>query len=202
MMLTTHVLAGLALALPVVVIAPEFAVVAPVAGAVGGALPDADMYAGHRRTLHFPVWYSIVSGPALVLALVVPTTATVALALVLVGAAVHCVMDVFGGGLELRPWEGRSDRAVYDHYHDRWIPPRQLIGYDGSPKDLALAAALAVPSLVVLEAPFHALVLALLGISTIYVLLRRRLAALAPVLVARLPVSLRRYVPERYVEDD
>src|SRR6056297_1279468 len=148
MMLPTHALGGMALGLVVGAVVPEFAGVALVAGLFGGILPDLDMYAGHRQTLHFPVYYSVLALGALVLALLVPSLATIGSAVFLLGAATHSLADVFGGGLELRPWEATSDRAVYDHYRSQWIAPRRWVGYDGSPGDLVLSMALAGPLLV------------------------------------------------------
>lgn len=200
MMLTTHVLAGIALALPVVVFAPEFGPVALLAGAVGGAFPDFDMYWGHRRTLHFPVYYPIAAVPAALLATIAPSVVAVGIAVALAAAALHCVMDVYGGGLELRPWEERSKRGVYDHYHGRWITPRRLLRYDGSPEDLLLAGAFAVPTLLLVDGALPVVAL-LLGISAVYVGLRKQLASLAPDVFALTPEPLRGYVPERYQKD-
>jgi hypothetical protein len=123
---------------------------------------------------------------------------TVAAAFVLVGAAIHCRMDIYGGGLELRPWEATSDRAVYDHVSGRWIPPRRLVAYDGSKGDLGIALVFAAPLLALVEGPFVALVAGAVAVGTAYVLLRRRLAALAPVVFGRVPSPLSQYVPVRY----
>jgi membrane-bound metal-dependent hydrolase YbcI (DUF457 family) len=200
MMLSTHVLAGLALALPVVAVAPELAPAALVAGALGGAVPDFDMYAGHRQTLHFPVYYSMLAVPAAAVALFVPTALTVALAVGVAAAAAHCLMDVFGGGLELRPWEGRSTRAVYDHYNGRWLAPRRLIRYDGAPEDLVLASGFALLSITWLDGPAIPLVAALLSISLVYVLLRKWLADLAPTVFSKVPGPVEEHVPKRYLQ--
>ena len=151
MMLPTHVLVGLALALPVAVAVPEHADIALTAGLLGGLIPDLDMYIGHRKTLHYPVYYSALAAVAAPVAALVPTTATIAAAMGLLGAAAHSVMDVFGGGLELRPWEATSSRAVYNHHHDRWLAPRRWIRYDGAPEDLVLSVVVAVPLLFALE---------------------------------------------------
>ena len=203
MMATTHALAGLALAALTLFVAPEYAPVAALAGVVGGVFPDLDLYAGHRRTLHFPVYFSAVALATVGVALVATGTVTVALAVFLAAAALHSVMDAFGGGLELRPWLGTSERAVYDHFHRRWIPPRRWVRYDGAPEDLALAAAFAVPSFVLFEGieavrPFIVLVLAL---SAGYVLLRKWIVDFAERLVATTPTRVLRYIPERFVED-
>ncbi|MDG5760292.1 metal-dependent hydrolase [Natronococcus sp. A-GB1] len=200
-MLPTHALGGMALALPLLVVAPEFAPLALGAGLVGGIFPDLDMYAGHRKTLHFPVYYSVLAVLAIGVAVLVPTGATVAVAVFLLAAALHCVTDVLGSGLELRPWEGTSDRAVYDHYRRTWIPPRYLVRYDGSPTDLMLSVTLALPLLYTLEGEFRWVVLGIVVVGAAYTALRRRLADLATVVARRIPTGIRPYVPKRYLED-
>ncbi|WP_186336612.1 metal-dependent hydrolase [Natrarchaeobaculum sulfurireducens] len=201
MMLPTHALGGMVLALPLVAVAPELAPVGLVAGLLGGIVPDLDMYAGHRKTLHFPVYYSALAVPASVVAVIAPSTATVAVALFFLGAALHCLTDVFGSGLELRPWEGTSERAVYDHYRGTWIAPRRAVAYDGSPGDLLLSITLAVPLVLALEGVLQWLVIAALAVGIVYTALRRVLADLATVVVGVLPASAYPYVPERYLED-
>jgi hypothetical protein len=186
------------LALPVVVIAPELAGVALLAGLAGGVLPDLDMYVGHRKTLHYPVYYSLAAVAAVVVAAVVWTAATVVVALVALGAAAHSVSDVFGGGLELRPWEATSRRAVYNHHGGRWISPRRWVRYDGAPEDLVLSVALATPLFLVVSGQFRWLVLGAVCVAGVYTAVRRVLPTLAQELVATLPGEFRTYVPPRY----
>ncbi|NGM70544.1 metal-dependent hydrolase [Natronolimnobius sp. AArcel1] len=201
MMLPTHALGGMVLALPLFAVAPEYASVALVAGLVGGIFPDLDLYVGHRKTLHYPVYYSAFAVVAAVIALFVPTIATVSVTVFLLGAAVHCLSDILGSGLELRPWEGTSERAVYDHYRDTWIAPRQLITYDGSPADLCLSGVLAIPLLYALDGFFQWIVIGAIAVAVVYTALRRLLADLAAVVFGVLPKTVRPYVPERYLED-
>lgn len=198
MMLPTHALVGMALALPVALAAPELAPAALFGGFFGGVLPDLDMYAGHRRTLHYPTLYPVAAVPTALLALVWSTPIAVGVAAVLVGAAVHSRMDIYGGGLELRPWEGTSDRAVYDHVRGRWRRPRRLVAYDGSKGDLAISAGVAVPMFFLLDAPFTFVAVTTVAVGLVYVLLRRRLAALAPLVFGRVPDGFTAYVPHRY----
>jgi len=194
-MLPTHVLAGLFLALPVASVAPELAPAAFAGAAVGSVLPDLDVYGGHRRALHYPVYYPVAALPAVLLALAVPTSATVGLALLLVTAALHCRMDEIGGSLELRPWAERSDRGVYDHYNDEWRPPRRWIRYDGSPGDLAASGLLAVPLLVLTGGPVRWLVTAALMVAITYAVLRKRVADLAEWVLAVAPGDVTRVLP-------
>lgn len=206
-MLPTHALGGMTLALSVAFLAPEFAGVALVAGFAGGIFPDVDMYTGHRKSLHFPVYYSVLTLPALAVATLSPSMTTVGIAFFLVAAAVHSVSDILGGGLELRPWEATSDRAVYDHYRKQWIAPQRWIRYDGSPGDLLVSLALAAPLLVTLDGPFRQLVIASLAVAAVYTAGRRLLATLAgtlvrDVLTPRLPDTLLTHVPVRYQEPD
>ncbi|PHQ37974.1 hypothetical protein DJ69_14395 [Halorubrum persicum] len=202
MMLPTHVLGGMLLAAPLVRVAPELAPIGFVAGFLGGLFPDLDMYVGHRKTLHFPVYYSLLAAIALVAALAVPSAATVAAALFLLGAALHSVADMYGGGLELRPWEGNSDRAVYNHYHGAWIPPRRLVRYDGAVEDLALSVGLALPLLYLLDTPLRRVVLGTLLVAAVYTVTRRYLAELAARITPYAPATLLPYLPDRYHDDD
>jgi hypothetical protein len=200
MMATTHALAGLLLGAGVAAVAPEFATLAMVAGFAGGLFPDLDLYVAHRKTLHFPVYFPAAAGLAAGVAALVPTAATVGAAVFLAGAALHAASDLLGGGLELRPWEGESDRAVYSHYHGRWLAPRRLVPYDGAPADLALAGLLGLPALAVgAGTVVDPLVTAALVVSVAYTLVRKRLADLADTLAGFVPRQAASFVPERYL---
>ncbi|WP_199174692.1 metal-dependent hydrolase [Halegenticoccus soli] len=201
MMATTHALAGVVLAVFALFFAPDAGPLPVVAAALGGLFPDFDLYAGHRKTLHFPVYYAAAAAPAIALAAVVPTTATLSFALFLAAAALHSAMDALGGGLELKPWEGTSDRAVYDHFRGRWVAPRRWVRYDGAPEDLALAGLFALPALVVFDGPVEAGVYAALAVSAVYALLRKPLVAAAEWLVEALPAPVLGYIPERFLDD-
>ncbi|SEL16537.1 metal-dependent hydrolase [Haloferax larsenii] len=201
MMATTHALAGVALGTAVWALVPEAGIIPVLAAALGGLFPDFDLYAGHRKTLHFPVYFSALAVPALAVAAVNPTTTSLAVALFLAAAAVHSASDVLGGGLELKPWLGTSDRAVYDHWNGRWLKPKRLIRYDGSPEDLALTLVLAIPPVVVFDGIVELLVIAAVAISGVYVLLRKPMVVAAERLVAAMPDHLLDHVPERFVRD-
>lgn len=204
MMLPTHALVGLAIALPVSFAVPESAGLFLLSGLFGGVFPDFDLYVGHRKTLHFPVYYSVLGLLLLPVAVFVQTGWLIAVTIALVAAAVHSIMDIFGGGLELRPWEAKSERAVYNHFQDRWIAPRRWVRYDGAPEDLLLSLSVAGPLLFVVDGRFRWIVVGALIVSVSYVLLRRPLATIAETLVEevlkrKLPDSLLAYLPARYL---
>jgi len=201
MMATTHAMVGLALATVLLFVAPQFLPVAIAAAIAGGIFPDLDLYLEHRKTFHFPVYYSVAAALALSVAALAPSTLTVGLAFFLLAAAVHSLMDIFGGGLELKPWEGRSERAVYDHYHARWIRPRRWVRYDGAPGDLALATVFGGPVMLLHQGAPQEFVAVALGVSLVYTLLRKRLVVIAEWLVAQLPAHVVEHVPERFLED-
>jgi hypothetical protein len=169
-----------------------------VVGYVAGVVPDLDAYAEHRRTLHFPVYFSLCAIPALALAVVSPSVLTVSLATALVALAAHAVMDAGGGGLSLRPWVEQPDRAVYSHYHGRWVSPRRFVAYDGAPSDFALALGAGLPLLAVTAGSFRGLVAATLVLSLAYVLLRKRLVEIVTVAIRLTPRRLHVLIPRRF----
>lgn len=201
MMATTHALVGLAIAAGAATVVPAITAPAILAAAVGGVFPDLDLYAGHRRTLHYPVYFGVIAVPAVLVALLAGSTVAWAIALFLVGAAVHSIMDAAGGGLELRPWRGTSDRAVFSHYHGRWIAPRRWVRYDGAPEDLALGTVAALPGLLTFEGSLWTILLALVVLSAGYTLVRKPMVRAAEWLFDRVPVGLRERLPDRFLED-
>lgn len=178
MMITTHTAVGVALGAVLLPIRPEFAVVAAAAGFLGSIFPDFDVLFEHRKTFHFPVYYWIAAFPALLLAVVFPSTMTIAILFFLVSAGIHSVMDVFGGPREFRPWEYTSNQAVYLHSRGRWVAPRRGIRYDGAPEDLLVAIVASVPGLLLFEGRFRKLILVGLLVSGLYTLFRKQIPEL------------------------
>lgn len=175
MMAPTHVTAGPVLALPVLILAPELAVVAALSAAIGGLVPDLDVLVGeHRKTLHHPVGYWVPAIPAVLLASISPSVTTVAAAFLLVGAAVHSVLDWFGGDDGLEAWKQVSDRGVYLHQGQRWLRPKRWVRYDGSPEDVAFAFILAIPGLFLYTGVVRLVVGATLVVAVSYGLVRKR----------------------------
>ncbi|MFB6305139.1 MAG: metal-dependent hydrolase [Haloferacaceae archaeon] len=176
MMVTTHVATGVALAAPVAYAAPELAPAAVLGGAVGGAFPDLDLLVGHhRRTLHFPDYYWAPAAVGAAAALLSPSFATVALALAFLSAAVHSVVDWFGAGNELRPWERTSNEAVYLRSQGRWLAPRYWIRYDGSPEDLLLTVGLSLPGFFLFGPTVRRFTVAMVALAAAYTAVRKHL---------------------------
>lgn len=198
MMLPTHALVGMLIALPVAMAVPEASGIVLGAGLLGGMFPDLDMYAGHRKTLHFPVYYSVLAAGAAVFAVAASATVAEAIVMFLFAAAVHSVSDILGGGLELHPWEATSERAVYDHHRDRWLRPRRVVGYDGSPGDLLLSAGVALPLWLAVDGQFRWVIVGALVVGSVYTGVRRLLPAIAIHLASILPERLVGYLPRRY----
>lgn len=184
MMTVTHAFVGALLGLGAAALAPEIATPAILAGFVGGALPDADLVATHRRTTHFPVYAPFVAVPVVGAAVVTGSPPLVLAAVFALAAAVHCVTDVVGGGVEARPWEATSDQGVYDHYRGRWIRPRRWVRYSGAPEDFALALVAAVPTLAVTSGRLRDALVIVLAVSAVFTLFRRRLGAITERLLA------------------
>ncbi|WP_435344551.1 metal-dependent hydrolase [Haloarchaeobius sp. HRN-SO-5] len=180
MMATTHAFVGLAIAAAVSLVAPEYGTVAAAAAMAGGVFPDLDLAAIHRKTLHFPVYYSLLAVPAVAAAVLSPSMPTVGVALFLVSAAVHSLSDALGGGLELRPWEATSDQAVYLHPKRRWVRPRRYVRYDGAPEDFVVGAAFAAPGLLVFDGWVQQAAIGGLLVSLGYTVVRKRLPELTP----------------------
>lgn len=173
MMIFTHVLVGILVGAAVSVPSGAPVGLLVLAGAVGGALPDGDMLFVHRKTLHYPVLYSVLAVLAGVGALAMQMPVLAVLAVGIGAAAIHCLMDVLGGGKEMRPWLELDDRAVYDHVRGQWLHPRRLF-YDGSKPDLAISLSAAGASWWLLPSSFDAALTGLFLVSVAYVLVRRR----------------------------
>ncbi len=194
----THMLAGLVIALPFLGVFPDQAVTLFFVGALGGIFPDFDLYSGHRKTLHYPVYYGI---PVVFLGVTgfVTMAPLVIFGFIFMSAAwLHSMMDILGSGLELRPWEGTSNKAVFNHYRKRWVAPRRLVAYDGSAADLFLASALGFPLLIGFSSPVDAYVGILLIIGIGYSVCRKQLAGMAEWIVRHLPSRIHSFIPPRY----
>jgi hypothetical protein len=185
MMGTTHALIGMLLGSTVQFYRPELLAVIGLAGFVGGIFPDLDMPFEHRKTLHFPVYYSGLTVLAAVYAVIEPGLFTLSAFYFVLAAAVHSVSDVFGGGLEKRPWEGTSDRAVYDHFNRRWWNPRRWIPYDGSPEDLFLTALTGILCYLAFRPELTMLITGTIAVSAVYTAVRKKIVSVGETVLER-----------------
>lgn len=185
MMLPTHALVGLAVATPIALAVPELATPLLAGTLVGSVLPDLDVVASHRRTLHYPTGYAIASVPAVGAAFAATTPGTVAVAGGIVAAAFHCRMDRYGGSHEFRPWERKSDHAVYNHIRGRWLRAKRWTRYDGAPEDLLVASVAGSVMLVAPVGAFRTVAAALLGVAVVYTAFRRRLPDVVALIAGR-----------------
>lgn len=199
-MATTHALVGMAAGAMLAGLVPDHAPAIMLSGFLAGVVPDLDVYADHRRTLHAPVYGPAVAVVALGVAVLFPSVWTVALAATTVAIALHGIMDIGDGGLSLEPWAEDPDRAVYSRYHGRWFEPRGYVRYDGAPEDLLVALAVGGPLFGLTTGPLQSLVAGTLLCSAVYVLLRKRLVAFATICIGLVPESLLGIVPKRFEE--
>lgn len=175
-MATTHAAMGVLLATPLFRVAPEFAVPAAFGAMAGGVFPDFDLSVlEHRKTLHYPEHYWPLAAAAFGIAVGVPSALTVGAAFFLLSAAVHSVTDALGGGLGARPWANDDQRGVYSHTRCRWIRPRRWIRYDGAPEDLLAVVVLSIPALALYDGLVRLLTVAMLAVSVVYTVVRKRL---------------------------
>jgi len=96
-----------------------------------------------------------------------------------VAFSLHPLMDVLCGGVEVRPWEAKSEEAVYDHFRRRWLRPRRLVRYAGAPEDFLVALGVGLPALAVTTGSLQRGLVAVLVVSGLFVTIRRRLAPLS-----------------------
>jgi hypothetical protein len=179
MMTTTHALFGASLGAATAVVAPALTPAAVVVGFLGGALPDADLLGTHRRSTHFPVYGTAIAVPFVGVAALAGTGWATLLAVFVAAAASHSLMDAFGGGVELRPWEATSEQGVYNHAGGYWVRPRRWVRYAGAPEDFALAAGVALPAIAVTTGRLRAGLLAVVVVSGLFASVRRRLTGVS-----------------------
>lgn len=180
MMAPTHAALGLALAVPVALLAPELAPVVVVAAVAGSLFPDADMVVGeHRRTLHAAEGYVALAALSTAVAVVAPAPFAVAAATFFAAAALHPLSDLAGGSSEARPWEAATDRGVYIRSRGGWVAPKRWVRYDGAPEDLALAVVLLVPGFAVFGPGVRAFAVGTLVVGVGYALCRKRIPQLS-----------------------
>lgn len=177
---STHILFGMIIAYLYSYIQPELLFPLTLAAILGSIIPDLDMPFDHRKTLHYPVYYSIGAILSVPIFIFSASLITGVVSMLFLSMALHCLVDVLGCGLEPRPWEANNDQAVYFHYPGFWAKPRRWIKYDGSPGDHIITLSLAIVLMNLYTYPFKQFVAAVLVSGTLYTFSRRILKDLAP----------------------
>ena len=205
MMALTHGFMSLALAtivLPVVSdqVAPPLVLAAAV---VGGLLPDLDVLASHRRTLHYPVVFPVLTLGSLAAFLSTGSPGLLLLGVLLGAAGLHSLSDVLGGSAERAPWNPVTEFGVYNHVLGRWHRPRRFVRYSGAPEDFLLGGGFAIVA-IVSPGTTPVVDFALVGVVAIaggYTLARKRLEAITTSVDEVIPPWLRAVVPSLEVEE-
>ncbi|WP_229504752.1 metal-dependent hydrolase [Natrinema versiforme] len=164
---------------------------------VGGVAPDADLLASHRKTLHYPVGFSALSGVSLGAFLLTSSPGLLVLTVAVGGAALHSVSDVLGGSAEREPWNPVTENGVYNHALGRWHRPRRYVRYSGAPEDFLVCLAFAAVAISAGATPAAAdtALVGLVAFAGLYSLCRKRLAAIGATLDRLIPRRLRAVVP-------
>lgn len=205
MMGFTHLFMSLSLATLVVPVVSEY--VAPpavfVTALVGGLSPDLDLVARHRRTLHYPVIFPLLTFVSLALFLTTGTAIALLCALLFGTAALHVLSDILGGSAERAPWDPVTEFGVYNHVLGRWHRPKRVVQYSGSPGDFLLGAGFATVAYLspATTVAMDGAIVSLVVVAGGYSLGRKRLSSLASSLEGRLPPSTRRLIPVLRIEE-
>ncbi|RLM96327.1 metal-dependent hydrolase [Haloarcula sp. Atlit-7R] len=191
MMATTHAFTTVAVAALATPALSEYAAPPLVLAAAfaGGLAPDFDVLASHRKTLHFPVYFSVLAAVVLGGGLAAGSPPVVLAGVAVAASAVHSLSDVFAGSPEAEPWNPTTDIAVYNHFLGRWHRPRRYVRYSGAPEDFLLAAACGAVAVLSPATGVWAdsALLALLAVTGLYTAARKHLAAITATARSRLP---------------
>mgnify|MGYP006265906321 CR=1 FL=1 len=200
MMLPTHIIVGMFLSLSVLYIEPNYINSVILVSIFGSLIPDLDMYYGHRKTLHYPVFCSIATLLSFCILIFITNIYSISLFFFFMTLSIHPLLDILSSGLEIRPWENTSKKAVYNHYSKQWIAPLHIIPYDGSKEDLSVLLILSIPLMVYLGQPFYSLIIVLNIIGILYTLSRKILPEFIKPVIKIVPDNYRKYIPDRYQE--
>ncbi|ELZ19794.1 hypothetical protein C477_07443 [Haloterrigena salina JCM 13891] len=204
MMALTHGFMALAAAVFLLPAIGEYAGPAMLAAAfLGGLAPDADLVARHRKTLHFPVWFSVATLALSMLAVLTGSGALLVLTIAVGAAALHSLSDVLGGSAEREPWNPTTENGVYNHVLGRWHRPRRYVRYSGAPEDFLVCLAFAAVAINSgLTGPAVDRVLfGLVAFAGGYSLCRKRFATIGAVASGLVPMRLRAVLPAVSVEE-
>lgn len=129
----------------------------------GSIFPDLDVLLEQGKTFHYPKIATGASAVFLVILFALNVPIIAALGLFLLGVGIHSLTDILGGGIELRQWERKDNRGVYDHINERFIECRRLY-YDGSLEDIGITVIIAMILLILNPYQLPLLVFAVLSV--------------------------------------
>ncbi len=173
MMYTTHILIGMLIGSSAKFWAPEFVFYAVIGGIFGALIPDLDIKLVHRKTLHMPVYYSILAVLVCSTLLISVNTFNLFLSSMSISLAVHSVGDVFSGGLAPQEEKKIAKYPIYDHLRNKWIS-KPVIRYDGSPEDTFISLVSGLATIQLLTGYIRYLAVLMILLSLIYYTFRRR----------------------------
>lgn len=206
MMLPTHILVGISLISPLILLYPEYATQVIVFSAIGSTIPDFDLFIGqHRRTLHRSVYVLPLIVILGILTAIMPTMITVSSLALAVSFCIHPILDFVGGGLSREPWNDEDDQTVYDHYRGVWRYHSEApisVKYDGSPYDLTLASFLGLYLYLFTEysVVLLPLIITSVFIGGIYTAIRKYLPKVEKLMYEHIP-QLRPFIDSLHGED-
>lgn len=147
-------------------------------GMVAALLPNLDLFMEHRKTLHRPFQYAVVSIVLLGLVAFRPHPGVVALATVFTSLALHSWLKSLTEGQGLREDAMDAERAVYDHIRDQWMSARELTPMGGIP-DVVIG--LSAGFLAITFAPESAvLIVPVMAVSVVFAATRKRIVTRIP----------------------
>ncbi len=107
---------------------------------IGAFLPDLDVRANHRRTLHLPFFYPVIAA-------VFYLTSFYQFSALFLSASLHCIMEIAGN--DAGEYVDEDKGAIFNHLSGEWISGRYWIKRDGGPRDLLLLLCISVIGLTI-----------------------------------------------------
>jgi hypothetical protein len=162
MMVSTHILAGIALGLISFHIWPQNAFLFICVSAAAAVFPDLDVLFEHRRTFHRPLEYTVFCSISAIIAIFYPLLGFLGL-FAFGSLTLYCVLDLFST-------DGR-EKALYNHVFGEWVLVRNIVP-TRSFKDALAAFLFSIPAYLYLEESYHISLVFLIGYSLIYPLFK------------------------------
>lgn len=136
MMLFTHIIIGLLIGGLYSGLFNQYWFILLFLGVFGNIFPDLDsIILDHRKSLHLVSIYPILGFVFLIFSYY--QFELFFISFFFFSCFIHCICDLLGSGVGIRPWENDENKGVYDHFQRSWIKSSNIL-YDGSPKDFSI----------------------------------------------------------------